>query len=135
LGQKENYQKACAQFLERHGRTTKIDSTNLLAWTCVLAPEAVPNMGEVVALTEKLAANDPKSVFCARTLGAAFLRVGKFEAAIKELTRADALQQLPTTWLHLAVAHRRLGKTEEARQWLDKAVQWIDRAQKAGPDA
>ena len=135
LGQNENYQKACTELLERYLKTAKIDSTNLLAWTCVLAPEAVPNMAEVVALAEKLAANDPKSVFCARTLGAAYLRTGKIEEAIKELTRADGLQQLPTTWLLLSLAHRRLGKIDEARQWLDKAVQWIDRAGKAAPDA
>src|SRR5262249_39648120 len=73
--------------------------------------------------------------FCARTLGAAYLRTGKIELAIKELTRANALNERPATWLLLSLAHRRLGKVDEARQWLDKADQWIDRARKAAPDA
>ena len=29
-------------------------------------------------------------------------------------------------WLWLALAHQRLGKTEEARRWLDKAQAWLD---------
>src|SRR5262249_57135362 len=34
LGQKENDQKACAQMLERYGKTAKPATANLLAWTC-----------------------------------------------------------------------------------------------------
>jgi hypothetical protein len=30
------------------------------------------------------------------------------------------------TWLWLALANQRLGKTEEARRWLDKATKWLE---------
>ena len=34
---------------------------------------------------------------------------------------------VPVNWLVLAMAHHRLGHAKEARQWLDKAVDAIDK--------
>jgi hypothetical protein len=36
-------------------------------------------------------------------------------------------------WLLLALAHQRQGQNAEARQWADKAAQWIEQARKANP--
>ena len=37
-------------------------------------------------------------------------------------------------WLWLALAHQRLGKSEEARRWLDKATAWLDQYRDGMPD-
>jgi len=37
-------------------------------------------------------------------------------------------------WLWLALAHQRLGKSEEARRWLGKAQAWLDRYRDGMPD-
>jgi hypothetical protein len=55
------------------------------------------------------------------------LRAGKFEVAIRELTRAAVLQQEAMgTWLLLALAHHRLGHADEGRHWLEKALLKIE---------
>jgi hypothetical protein len=39
-------------------------------------------------------------------------------------------------WLWLALANQRLGKTDEARRWLNKAQTWLDQySQGIPPDA
>jgi WD40 repeat protein/serine/threonine protein kinase/tetratricopeptide (TPR) repeat protein len=68
-------------------------------------------------------------------LAAAQYRDGDAQAAIR---RCEAsLQAQPDwdaralNWLVLALAHQRLGETALARQWLDKAVRWMDDAERA----
>ena len=37
-------------------------------------------------------------------------------------------------WLWLALAQQRLGESEEARRWLDKATAWLDQYRDGKPD-
>jgi hypothetical protein len=37
-------------------------------------------------------------------------------------------------WLWLALAGQRLGKSEEARRWLDKATAWLDQYRDGMPN-
>jgi hypothetical protein len=37
-------------------------------------------------------------------------------------------------WLWLALAHQRLGKSEEARRWLDRATAWLNQCRDGMPD-
>jgi WD40 repeat protein/tetratricopeptide (TPR) repeat protein len=129
LGDGAGYRRACAAAVKHFDRPADASSALWLAWTCVLTADAVADPARPVQWAEKAAAGDPPSYPAARALGAALLRAGKLEAAIRELNRATTLQQaVPTTWLLLALAHHRSGHAGEARRWLEKAVGWIEKA-------
>ncbi len=74
---------------------------------------------------------DPKNGNAWDTLGVAHYRLGDCDAALRELgkslelNRGDAVD----TWLFLAMAHWKTGQKDQARQWYDKAVVWIDKNQ------
>jgi tetratricopeptide (TPR) repeat protein len=75
----------------------------------------------------------PRTDDYAMTLAAALYRANRFGEAIQRLNEVNAgLPQAATkttayspayTWFFLAMAHHRLGHREEARRWLDKAIQ------------
>lgn len=136
-GRPEEYRSDCAKMLQRFGQIGKPDGAHWSAWTCALAPDAVGDFAQAVALAEKAAKGDPKAIQYANTWGAILYRGGRFEESVQRLTEADRLVQGATekspssptyTWFFLAMAHHRLGHTEEAKKWLDRAVQWTDKA-------
>src|SRR5205823_3808746 len=61
-------------------------------------------------------------------VGLAQYRAGRFDDAIRTLTGTADLTNWAKAWVVLAMAHQRLGKTDEARQWLAKAMEWYDTA-------
>ncbi len=69
--------------------------------------------------------------------GTALYRAGRFDEAVQQLTAgsADGAEPAARAWLFLAMAHERLGHTREAGRWLDRAIAWLDRAERAGPKA
>jgi hypothetical protein len=78
-----------------------------------------------------------------RTLAAAQYRAGRFDESVRTF---DEVVRLKFTlrawdWLFLAMAHSRLGHTDEARRGLDEADRWIatadarDQAQTTGKES
>jgi tetratricopeptide (TPR) repeat protein len=61
------------------------------------------------------------------TLGVAHYRNGDWKSAIEALTRAVELNEGGTSldFFFLAMAHWHLGDKEQARQWYEKAVEWM----------
>jgi tetratricopeptide (TPR) repeat protein len=103
----------------------------ILAWACVLAPSAVADPLVPVQLAEKAVKRFPKISGFLDTLGAAHYRAGQYDRAIQRLNEAMQAQGqggTATAWLFLVLAHQRLGHADEAKQWLDKAVAWIETA-------
>jgi WD40 repeat protein/tetratricopeptide (TPR) repeat protein len=128
-GDAEGYRKACAALLNRFGHTEYGNTANSVAWTCALVPGAVEDPAELVRLAEKAVASDPKQYNYLNTVAAVLCRAGKYEAAVErfgEALKAHGKGGTAWDWLLLAVAHHHLGHTAEARQWLEKAVAWID---------
>jgi tetratricopeptide (TPR) repeat protein/serine/threonine protein kinase len=65
-----------------------------------------------------------------QTLGWAHYRAGAWKESIAALEKSIELNKAgadPDQWLFLAMAHWKLGQKEEARQWYDRSVQWIDK--------
>ena len=129
----EGYRKACGTLLQLVGTTDDPATANDVAWTVVLARDALPNYDQAVQLAEKAVAQAPGNFNYLRTLGAVLYRARRFDAAVEKLNEA-AKDPLPSgefsnafNWLFLAMTHHRLGHTDEARRWLDKAVERIDR--------
>jgi tetratricopeptide (TPR) repeat protein len=161
-GDIDGYRRACTRLLRDFGRRNYPHLANAVAWTCILAPEAVADREAVVRwawVAVKAASKNSQKHAVLNTLGAATYRAGRFEEAIGHLN--EAMKALPEPgglrsqvdgpargkgssgpaaggnafdWLFLAMAHHRLGHAVEARQWLDKAVAAIDRATQAPPD-
>jgi len=65
------------------------------------------------------------------TLGAAHYRAGDHQAAVAALEQSMKVRNGGDSfdWFFLAMAHRRLGHGDDAREWYDKAVTWMDKNQ------
>jgi lipopolysaccharide biosynthesis regulator YciM len=104
-----------------------------LTWACALAPDAVPRYDTIVRGLEKAVVDHPTACRYRHSLGSILFRTGQFKGAVEQLNAAlqchqqTGLPLLPSDWLFLAMAHQRLGNAAEARKWLDKAVQSLDK--------
>jgi Flp pilus assembly protein TadD len=89
------------------------------------------NAALAVRLAKKAVTALPRDADCRNTLGVAHYRNGDDKAAVTELETAMSLRAGGDCfdWFFLAMAHWRLGDRDQARMWLDRAVQWMDRHQ------
>jgi tetratricopeptide (TPR) repeat protein len=142
------YRKACAELVQWGGPNPDPDRAAWIAWACVVVPDAGPDPARLLQLAERAAVVAPKNRDSLLTRGAALYRAGKWQeaAAVLEEGWATAGQKPQTPQessgrsapqafdetayelFFLALAHHRLGHTDEARQWLDKGVRWIEQA-------
>jgi tetratricopeptide (TPR) repeat protein len=132
MGDHAAYRQACADLLAHLGPEAGPRSSDHVAWTCVLAPNAVADREPVMRLAEqtlKLAGNDSDRHSYLQTLAAATCRASRFEEAVKHLDAGIAAHSKggnPLDWLLLALAHQRLGHADLEQTWRDKAVRWLD---------
>jgi hypothetical protein len=130
------HRKACAALLEQFGKNP--NQANRLAWCCVRFREGPGDILGPLKLAEQAVAASPQVASWLNTLGAALYRAGRDADAIGKLqdgikSRND--EGTASDWLFLALAHYRLGHADEAKKWLTKAQQWIDKAPKEGAGA
>ncbi len=107
------------------------NNVNNIAWAAVLLPGAPPQPEKVIALAEHVIAHprrkegrgasivdvfDVPSHFL-NTLGVALYRVGRDADAITRLNQAEKLRSDAINWPFLALAHQRLGHTQDAERW------------------
>jgi WD40 repeat protein/serine/threonine protein kinase/tetratricopeptide (TPR) repeat protein len=122
-GDAAGYRRACTGFMDRWGKGA---DPNTLAWLCVLAPDALADPGQIVQLAERAYKQSPTTEVC-NTLGAALYRAGKWKRAVETLDKNQGAFAA-SDWLFLAMAHHRLGHADKAREFLEKAVTWMDAA-------
>jgi len=85
-----------------------------------------------VKLAKKAVALAPKEGNNWNTLGVAHCRAEEWKNGIAALAKSDELlkgESFSFNAFFLAMAHRQLGEKEKAREWYDKAVQWMDKNQ------
>jgi tetratricopeptide (TPR) repeat protein len=133
-GRPDEFRKDFAGMLQRFGQTDNPHDAAHVAECCVLAPDATADWPSVIALAEKSTSSDPNRWGYGCVLGAVLYRAGRFEDAVQRLTQADQLAKddfltAAEPWFFLAMAHHGLGHSEEAKQWLDKAMAWTENAQ------
>jgi tetratricopeptide (TPR) repeat protein len=128
-GNKAGVRRACENLLKRFGSTTDPAQANNVAWSCVLAPDAVADFKAPVRLAEAALAGQAETGRARsdvlKTLGAALYRAGQFEEAIRRLDESIQIRGDggdPRAFAFLALAHYRLGHRDEAERWLDKLV-------------
>jgi tetratricopeptide (TPR) repeat protein len=105
---------------------------NDLAWLVATSPDPrLRNAALAVRLAKKAVTALPWDADLRNTLGVAHYRNGDDKAAVTELKTAASLRAGGDCfdWLFLAMAHWRLGDRDQARTWLDRAVQWMDKHQ------
>jgi tetratricopeptide (TPR) repeat protein len=105
-------------------------ASNRLAWMFATTPDAgLRDPQKAVELAKKACELSPSSEGYWNTLGVAQYRAESYQEAL------DALQKSIDSgyggnsfdWFFLAMAHWRLNHKDEARQWYDKAVLWMDK--------
>ena len=136
-GNVTGYADTCRKMLEQFTAADTSEATGFAAWACVLAPGALADYAPAVQLAQQFADANFVLPFAHNTLGAALLRSGRVDEAVRDLTLAnqwtDASETMgPTSpayaWYLLAIAHSQLGQTDVARQWYDKAKSWVAEA-------
>jgi WD40 repeat protein/tetratricopeptide (TPR) repeat protein len=123
-GETDRYRGLCERMLEQFGDTKDDETVVRLVYTLLQAPRPVADMGRLVRLAEINANRGPG-------YGAALYRAGKVKEAIEDLEQKAALgsgQGRAWPRLFLAMAHARLGHVAAARQYLEKAKEWIAEA-------
>jgi superkiller protein 3 len=90
------------------------------------------NLKEAIATARESVKLAPQSSFAWQVLGWAHYRARDWKASIEALEKSCALQDNPKggdayQWFFQAMAHWQLGQKEKAREFHDRAVQWMDK--------
>jgi eukaryotic-like serine/threonine-protein kinase len=104
---------------------------NNLAWLLTTCPDAkFRDPGRALELARKAVALAPREGNAWNTLGVARYRAGDWNAAVAALEKSHDLlggKGLSFNAFFLAMAQCHLGNKDEARQWYDRAVQWMEK--------
>jgi tetratricopeptide (TPR) repeat protein/tRNA A-37 threonylcarbamoyl transferase component Bud32 len=107
---------------------------HVLARLCSLGRQTVAEPAQLVRWAEPAAKARVPSAWALHALGAAYLRAGQPEEAIRWF---EASRKREPGWpgqcmngIYLALAHQRLGHAAEARHWLDQTDAWLTMARR-----
>jgi serine/threonine-protein kinase len=135
-GDRPSYKGACAHMIEKCGKNGGPRAYHM-ARACTLAPDAVAEPSLPGRLAEKELQVSAKQFWSLTEQGALAYRAGRFQEAVPFFEQSLKADPMPgravVNWLWLALANHHLGKSEEARRWLDKATEWLDRYREAMP--
>ncbi len=109
---------------------TNAGTLNNLAWGFATSADLnARNASLAVELAKKAIELDPTNIFLPNTLGVAHYCEGNWQDAIEWLMKSMELRNGGDSndWFFLAMAHQQLGHKEEARKWLDQAVDWMEK--------
>jgi tetratricopeptide (TPR) repeat protein len=127
-GDRAGYRKACARMVERNGVKPRPFHA---VRACTLAADSVKVPARLARQAEAEVDRNPPYRFWWFTLrGALRYRAGAVKDAeplLEQGLQVDVGAGVAVVgWLWMALAEQRLGKTEEARRWLDQAAKWLD---------
>jgi tetratricopeptide (TPR) repeat protein len=115
--------------MERCGKAPDLRAYHV-ARACTLAPESVAEAALPGRLAEKELQASAQAFWSLTEQGALHCRAGRFPQAVALFEQSLRVDSTPgravLNWLWLALAQQHLGKSEEARRWLDKATAWLD---------
>jgi tetratricopeptide (TPR) repeat protein len=121
-----SYRRVCASMLDRFAATDDPRTAHAVVATGTLLPDALANMGRLVAVGNVAARWYPGS---GRMLAAAQCRAGEYEEAVGSFKdAATGIRLRADDLLILALAHHHLGDDVEAHRCYRSAVEWIDEA-------
>jgi WD40 repeat protein/serine/threonine protein kinase/Flp pilus assembly protein TadD len=129
-GRPEEADKAYRKLLELAPQSAA--DHNNLAWLLATCPDAkFRDPKRAVELAKKAVELAPKEGNHLNTLGAANYRAGDWKAAIAALEKSMERRKGGDSfdWFFLAMSHWKLGQKNQAREWYDKAVLWMEKNQ------
>jgi tetratricopeptide (TPR) repeat protein/serine/threonine protein kinase len=136
LGEALRHQGKVTESIAAYEKAVALDpqlapAHNGLAWLLANCDDAaLRDPTRAIDLAKKGAELAPGSWDYLNTLGVACYRAGDWEAALIALERSTQLREGGNSydWFFLAMAHWQLGKKDKARQWYDKAVDWMEKS-------
>jgi WD40 repeat protein/tetratricopeptide (TPR) repeat protein len=136
-GDRDGARRAGAEAVERFAQTTNPWAAGWVARLALLGPDTGAEPAQLVRLAEQAAGAYPGSGQRLQALAAAHYRAAHYGQALRTLQAAEGADWFgyPTgpTGLLRALIHHHLAQTGEAREALDKAAAWLDRATQATP--
>jgi serine/threonine protein kinase/WD40 repeat protein/tetratricopeptide (TPR) repeat protein len=134
-GDSEGYNRFCQGMIQREAQTENSSAAFFWARTCAMGRKSPVDPARAVQWANQAVANK-QAPLCFHVLGLAQYRAGQFDQALQSFTKADdkAWAQRELNWFGLALVHHRLGHPDEARQCLDKGIQWLEREGPPGPE-
>jgi serine/threonine-protein kinase len=128
-GDRSGYTKACSHTVKACGKPGGPRGYHV-ARACTLAPDAVADPSLPGRLANKELQDNGKQFWSLTEQGAMAYRAGRLEESasfFEQSLRADSHPgRAVVNWVWLALANQRLGKTDEAHRWLEKAQKWLD---------
>jgi serine/threonine protein kinase/WD40 repeat protein len=108
-----------------------LGAINIQAWDLANRPDAkADDLARAIQLSHRALTMSARWYSCWNTLGVAHYRAGHWNDAIAALSKAmeyaDGEHESFNTFF-LAMAHWRLGDKDKARQWYDRAVDWLEK--------
>jgi len=128
------YRRACATMYERFSRTDQPDIWMRLSWICSLTATGAVEPDQLVKQMDKAVTARPKSWDFLNTRGVVLYRAGRYQDALDQLKAAVALHGQGGAFedrVFLAMAHHQLKNPDQAKEWLAKAVQQMEKSLKA----
>jgi uncharacterized protein HemY len=124
----ERHRELLEQAVQRAGDQPEV--ANDLAWFLGCFPDRrFHNPDQAVLLAKRDVAMAPQVGTCWNTLGTVYCRAGQWKDAVATLEKSTQLRSGGDSFdgFFLAMAYQQLGDAQKARQWYDRAVQWMDR--------
>jgi tetratricopeptide (TPR) repeat protein len=133
LEQKRQWDEAIAEYRESIRLMPNFAlAHNNLAYILATCPDSkLRNYPQAVELAKKAVLLEPKKGDFWNTLGEALYYSGSRQEALAALEKSMQLRKGGDSfdWFFLAMIYQQQGEKEKARQWYDKAVQWMDKNQ------
>jgi serine/threonine protein kinase len=133
------YQRICRLLVERVSNSAHPTALDYVASACIVHPQALNDWAPAVLLARRLVSVDPESSWNWTRAGLLLFRAGKIDEALKALTHAGNLPEMPedkefyrrshtiVRWFYLALAHHRAGHEGPARKWFSEAENALER--------
>jgi serine/threonine protein kinase/tetratricopeptide (TPR) repeat protein len=134
LGKEDEFHRHRQEMVRRAGERPEPFSAYVLARTGCLRPGSPAEAARLVDWAEQGVIGNARSGWALHILGGAHYRAGNPEQALLQLRNS-----VQTGWdqglneFFLALAQHRLGRIPEARYWLDRATEHLDRVSPAIP--
>jgi eukaryotic-like serine/threonine-protein kinase len=123
------YRRVRTAMLKRFGASPHPGEASQVLYISVVAPAPAEEQAVLVQLSKRAFQYGPNN---GRIVGAALLRAGQYEDAIRTFDVAEAtFPRRAWDWLFLAIAHHQLGHADQARHCLQKADEMAEQANRA----
>lgn len=134
-GDTDGYHRFCQNMIQRVGETKDAWEAYVLARSCAMARESTVDPARAIQWAEQTVASDGHP-WNLHVLGLAQYRAGELGQALQSFNKSnvDTWNYKELNWFGLALVHHDLGHAVEARQYLDKGIQWLNLQSPPSPE-